>query len=55
MTIGVGLIGAGVMGADHARTLLTAVSGAELVAVSIPTPGKWRKSSRCANSAPLRT
>jgi myo-inositol 2-dehydrogenase / D-chiro-inositol 1-dehydrogenase len=30
MTIGVGLIGAGVMGADHARTLATQVPGAEL-------------------------
>src|ERR1700674_523401 len=43
MTIGVGLIGAGVMGADHARTLLTAVSGAELVAVSDPDPGRVAK------------
>ena len=34
MTIRVGLIGAGVMGADHARILSTAVAGAELVAVS---------------------
>jgi myo-inositol 2-dehydrogenase/D-chiro-inositol 1-dehydrogenase len=36
MTIKVGLIGAGVMGTDHARILSTAVSGAELVAVSDP-------------------
>jgi myo-inositol 2-dehydrogenase/D-chiro-inositol 1-dehydrogenase len=34
MTIRVGLIGAGVMGADHARFLSTSVAGAELVAVS---------------------
>ena len=38
MTIKVGLIGAGVMGTDHARILSTAVSGAELVAVSDPAP-----------------
>ena len=38
MTIKVGLIGAGVMGADHARILATAVSGGELVAVSDPAP-----------------
>ena len=36
MTIRVGLIGAGVMGSDHARILSTAVAGAELVAVSDP-------------------
>jgi myo-inositol 2-dehydrogenase/D-chiro-inositol 1-dehydrogenase len=36
MTIKVGLIGAGVMGADHARILATAVSGVELIAVSDP-------------------
>ncbi|MEQ9689574.1 MAG: Gfo/Idh/MocA family oxidoreductase, partial [Bauldia litoralis] len=34
MTIKVGLIGAGVMGGDHARILSTSVGGAELVAVS---------------------
>lgn len=43
MTIGVGLIGAGVMGADHARTLVTAVSGVELVAVSDPDAGQMAK------------
>ena len=36
MTIKVGVIGAGVMGADHARILATSVAGAELVAVSDP-------------------
>ena len=34
MTLRVGLIGAGVMGGDHARLICSAVSGAELVAVS---------------------
>lgn len=40
MTIKVGLIGAGVMGADHARILSTAVSGAELTAVSDADSGR---------------
>ncbi|KAB2875466.1 MAG: inositol 2-dehydrogenase [Bauldia sp.] len=40
MTIRVGLIGAGVMGADHARILSTAVSGAELAAVSDADAGR---------------
>lgn len=34
MTIRIGLIGAGVMGADHARVLATQLSGAELAAVT---------------------
>ena len=34
MTLRVGLIGAGVMGADHARTIHAAVAGARLVAVT---------------------
>lgn len=34
MTLRVGLIGAGVMGTDHARTISTAVAGATLVAVT---------------------
>jgi len=40
MTIRVGLIGAGVMGADHARILSTAVSGAALAAVSDADAGR---------------
>ncbi len=36
MTIKVGVIGAGIMGADHARILASSVAGAELVAVSDP-------------------
>ncbi|HTS54116.1 MAG TPA: Gfo/Idh/MocA family oxidoreductase [Burkholderiales bacterium] len=43
MTVRVGLIGAGVMGADHARILSTAVSGAELVAVSDLDAGRMGK------------
>lgn len=34
MTIGIGVIGAGVMGSDHARLIAGQVQGAELVAVS---------------------
>lgn len=36
MTIKVGVIGAGVMGADHARILSASVAGAELAAISDP-------------------
>ena len=43
MAIRVGLIGAGVMGTDHARILSRAVSGAELVAVSDPDAKRRRK------------
>jgi len=43
MAIKIGLIGAGVMGSDHARILCTAVSGAELVAVSDPDAERCRK------------
>ena len=34
MTIGIGVIGAGVMGADHAATLAGAIGGAHLVAIA---------------------
>lgn len=34
MTLGIGLVGAGVMGADHARTIARHVAGARLVAVA---------------------
>lgn len=40
MAIRVGVIGAGVMGADHARILATSVARAELVAISDPDPGR---------------
>jgi myo-inositol 2-dehydrogenase / D-chiro-inositol 1-dehydrogenase len=43
MTIRIGLIGAGVMGADHARIISTAVSGAEIVAVVDPDSGRTAK------------
>lgn len=43
MTVRVGLIGAGVMGSDHAQILSTAVSGVELVAVSDPDAARAAK------------
>ena len=43
MSVRVGLIGAGVMGADHAWILATSVSGAELVAVSDPDAARAAK------------
>ncbi len=43
MTIRVGVVGAGIMGADHARVLSTAISGAELGAVADVDAGKVRE------------
>lgn len=40
MTIGIGLIGAGVMGGDHARILTKGVAGAALVAVHDADPAR---------------
>ncbi|HET7717885.1 MAG TPA: Gfo/Idh/MocA family oxidoreductase [Bauldia sp.] len=40
MTIRIGVIGAGIMGADHARILSTSVAGAELVAIADPDAGR---------------
>jgi myo-inositol 2-dehydrogenase/D-chiro-inositol 1-dehydrogenase len=42
MSIGVGIIGAGVMGADHARIIARQVAGAHLVAVSDADPARAR-------------
>lgn len=42
MSIGVGIIGAGVMGADHARIIAGQVAGAHLVAVSDPDAARAR-------------
>ncbi|MER8548600.1 Gfo/Idh/MocA family oxidoreductase [Mesorhizobium sp. M1169] len=50
MTIGIGVVGAGIMGADHARTLATHVGGAELVAVSDPDERRASEAAR-ANGA----
>jgi len=43
MTVRVGLIGAGVMGSDHAQILSSAVAGVELVAVSDPEAARAAK------------
>jgi myo-inositol 2-dehydrogenase/D-chiro-inositol 1-dehydrogenase len=51
MTIRVGLIGAGVMGSDHARILSTAVSGVELIAVSDPDVGRMAKIAETCKTA----
>jgi myo-inositol 2-dehydrogenase/D-chiro-inositol 1-dehydrogenase len=40
MAVKVGIVGAGIMGADHARILATSVAGAELVALSDPDAGR---------------
>jgi myo-inositol 2-dehydrogenase/D-chiro-inositol 1-dehydrogenase len=51
MSVRVGLIGAGVMGADHARLLCTAVSGVQLVAVSDPDPKRMALVQRWSPNA----
>lgn len=40
MSIGVGIIGAGIMGADHARIFAGSVAGAQLVAISDADPAR---------------
>ena len=34
MTLGIGVIGTGIMGADHVATISTAISGAEVRAIA---------------------
>jgi myo-inositol 2-dehydrogenase / D-chiro-inositol 1-dehydrogenase len=46
MSIGVGIIGAGVMGADHARIIRTQVAGAHLVAISDTDEARAREVAR---------
>jgi myo-inositol 2-dehydrogenase / D-chiro-inositol 1-dehydrogenase len=46
MSIGVGIIGAGVMGADHARIIRTQVAGAHLVAISDADEASAREVAR---------
>ena len=43
MSVGIGIIGAGVMGADHARLIAGHVAGAHLVAVSDADEGRARE------------
>ena len=45
MSVGIGIIGAGVMGADHARLIAGHVAGAQLVAVSDADEGRARETS----------
>ena len=51
MTIRIGLIGAGVMGADHARTIVTAVGGAELAAIHDQDMERARSVARSCGGA----
>jgi myo-inositol 2-dehydrogenase/D-chiro-inositol 1-dehydrogenase len=46
MSIGVGIIGAGVMGADHARIIRTQVAGAHLVSISDADDARAREVAR---------
>jgi len=54
MIIRVGLIGAGVMGAEHVRVLSTAVSGVEVTAVSDPDADRLAKTvAACPTARPF--
>ena len=58
MSVGVGVIGAGMMGAAHVATLTTAVEGAHVAAVSDADPGArpTRPRARAARGrSPTRT
>lgn len=50
MSVGVGVIGAGVMGADHARIVRGAISGAHLVAVADPDETRARQAAAGART-----
>ena len=45
MSVGIGVIGAGVMGSDHARLIRSHVSGAQLVAVADADPARAREAA----------
>lgn len=51
MTVKVGIIGAGVMGTDHARLLTSAVAGAELVSVYDADPARAKAAAGLAANA----
>ncbi|TIP27760.1 MAG: inositol 2-dehydrogenase [Mesorhizobium sp.] len=51
MTIGIGIIGAGIMGADQARTLATHVGGTKLIAVSDPDEARASNVARANEAA----
>ena len=46
MSVGIGIIGAGVMGADHARLIAGHVAGAHLVAISDADEGRARATAK---------
>ncbi len=50
MTLGIGIIGAGVMGADHARTIGLEVAGARLVAVADPDAARAKASAEASGA-----
>ena len=45
-TVGVGVIGAGMMGTDHVRTLTAAVDGARVAAVADADPERAQAAAR---------
>jgi myo-inositol 2-dehydrogenase / D-chiro-inositol 1-dehydrogenase len=51
LTVRIGLIGAGVMGADHARTIASGVGGAELTAVNDKDMDRARSVARSSGGA----
>jgi len=54
MVTRVGVIGAGVMGAEHARLLSSVVSGAEVTAVSDPDPDRTAQTvATCSSARPF--
>jgi myo-inositol 2-dehydrogenase / D-chiro-inositol 1-dehydrogenase len=56
LTIRIGLVGAGVMGADHARTIVADVGGAELAAIHDTDMARARSVARsCGDARPVET
>jgi myo-inositol 2-dehydrogenase/D-chiro-inositol 1-dehydrogenase len=53
MTIRIGLIGAGIMGADHARTIVSGVGGVELAAIHDADMDRARSVARSCGGDPL--
>lgn len=51
MSLGIGVIGAGIMGADHVRTIANHVAGAHVVAVCDQDPARARAAAALADGA----
>ncbi len=51
LAIRIGLIGAGIMGADHARTIFTSVGGAELAAIHDPDRARAKSVAQSCGGA----